>query len=216
MSSRLCNIDLIAPTTAQLHEVAVPEFEHVRTGPNAGLKGRTMGYFMLGTAGMGVATGARDIVAQFLDSLNPALDVQASRIEVDLKPIPKGSRYLKRIIFVTNSPLCSLLINWFGKPVYIVHRTEEEIQAALSVDMSELRDPQADEQRRVINKPEWLIVVAACTHLGCTVLPRSGLYDGFFCPCHGAHFDTSGRSRSGTFSSFFWMDCLKLLTPLSF
>jgi len=94
------SLDPIAPATAQLHEIAVPAFEQVRTGPNAGLKGRTMGYFMLGTAGMGVATGARDMVAQFLDSLNPALDIQASRVEVDLKPIPKGSRYWKRIIFV--------------------------------------------------------------------------------------------------------------------
>jgi ubiquinol-cytochrome c reductase iron-sulfur subunit len=91
-------------------------------------------------------------------------------------------------------------VKWRGKPVFIRHRTEEEIQAARSVALDELRDPEADEARA--QRPEWLIMVGVCTHLGCIPLGQKpsdphGDYGGWFCPCHGSHYDTSGRIRKG-------------------
>ncbi len=121
-----------------------------------------------------------------IDSLNPSADVLAlSSTEVDLEPIETGQR---------------VLVSWRGKPVFISHRTKEEIEAAVSVPLDELRDPQPDSER--VQKPEWLVVIGICTHLGCVPLgtrpgePR-GDYGGWFCPCHGSHYDTAGRIRKG-------------------
>ena len=94
----------------------------------------------------------------------------------------------------------AVTVMWRGKPVFIRHRTPQEIEAARAVPLSELKDPQTDQAR--VTKPEWLIVVGVCTHLGCVPLgqkptdPR-GDYGGWFCPCHGSHYDTSGRIRKG-------------------
>ena len=84
---------------------------------------------------------------------------------------------------------------WQGKPVFVRHRTKEEIAAAEDVDITTLPDPQADADR--VENPAWLIMVGVCTHLGCVPLKESGDYDGWFCPCHGSHYDTSGRIRKG-------------------
>jgi ubiquinol-cytochrome c reductase iron-sulfur subunit len=122
----------------------------------------------------------------FIDSLNPSADVAAlSSVEVDLSPIPVGQR---------------ITVKWRGNPVFIDHRTEKEISEARSVDVSQLRDPQPDDAR--IQKPEWLIVVGVCTHLGCVPLGQGenserGDWGGWFCPCHGSYYDTSGRVRKG-------------------
>jgi ubiquinol-cytochrome c reductase iron-sulfur subunit len=89
----------------------------------------------------------------------------------------------------------SLTVKWRGKPVFIRHRTEEEIAEAQSVDLSKLPDPQTDASR--IKDPEWLIVIGVCTHLGCVPIPNAGDYHGWYCPCHGSHYDTSGRIRKG-------------------
>ena len=89
----------------------------------------------------------------------------------------------------------SVTITWRGKPVFVRHRTEKEIEEARSVPLSDLPDPQTDADR--VEKPEWLIVVGVCTHLGCVPLGYQGDYDGWFCPCHGSHYDTSGRIRRG-------------------
>ncbi|OAY69929.1 Cytochrome b-c1 complex subunit Rieske-3, mitochondrial, partial [Ananas comosus] len=82
-----------------------------------------------------------------------------------------------------------------GKPVFIRRRTEEDIKLANTVDLQSLRDPQPDAER--VKNPEWLIVVGVCTHLGCIPLPNAGDFGGWFCPCHGSHYDISGRIRKG-------------------
>lgn len=122
----------------------------------------------------------------FIDSMNPAADTLAlASIEVDLKPVQAGQ---------------SLTVTWRGKPVFIRRRTPEEIAAAASVKLAELRDPKEDKDR--VKKPEWLVLVGVCTHLGCVPIgqkatdPR-GDFGGWFCPCHGSHYDTSGRIRKG-------------------
>ncbi|MCB9947733.1 MAG: ubiquinol-cytochrome c reductase iron-sulfur subunit [Rhodospirillaceae bacterium] len=142
-------------------------------------------FLYLTTAAFG-AIGTLGFVWPFVDSMNPAADTLAlSSIDVDLSPIAAGQ---------------SITVTWRGKPVFIRHRTPGEILAAEETPVDELRDAQTDEER--VEKPEWLIVVGICTHLGCVPLgqkptdPR-GDYGGWFCPCHGSHYDTSGRIRKG-------------------
>ena len=122
----------------------------------------------------------------FIDSMNPAGDVLAlASIEVDLSEIEVGQ---------------SITVKWRGKPVFIRHRTQEEIETSINTAISDLPDPQPDNERAT--KPEWLVVVGVCTHLGCIPLGQKsgdskGEYNGWFCPCHGSHYDTSGRIRKG-------------------
>jgi len=142
-------------------------------------------FLYLATGAVG-AVGVVAAVWPLVDSMNPATNVLAlASTEVDLSPVAVGQ---------------SITVVWQGKPVFIRHRTETEIAEARDVDVSALRDPQSDADR-VIKAP-WLIVVGICTHLGCIPLgqkpgdPR-GDYDGWFCPCHGSHYDSSGRIRKG-------------------
>lgn len=142
-------------------------------------------FLLYATTAVG-AVGAALAAWPFIHSMNPAADVLAlSSTEVDLSPIEEGQ---------------AITVTWRGKPVFVRHRTAEEIEMAASVDVSELRDPQTDEER--VQKPEWLIAIGICTHLGCVPLgqkpgePR-GEWGGWFCPCHGSHYDTSGRIRKG-------------------
>ena len=88
-----------------------------------------------------------------------------------------------------------VIIKWRCKPVFIRHRTPDEIKEAENVDISKLRDPQADSDR--VQRPEWLIMLGVCTHLGCVPIGESGDFGGWFCPCHGSHYDVSGRARKG-------------------
>jgi ubiquinol-cytochrome c reductase iron-sulfur subunit len=142
-------------------------------------------FLALTAAGMG-AVGACSLAWPFVNSMNPAKDTLAlSTTEVDLTPIQKGQ---------------SVTVMWRGKPVFIRHRTEKEIAEAKDVEMSNLLDPQSDEER--VKKPEWLVLVGVCTHLGCVPTGQKtgetrGEYDGWFCPCHGSHYDSSGRIRKG-------------------
>ena len=132
------------------------------------------------------AIGSAFAIWPFIDSLNPSADVLASGIkEFDLSDIEKGS---------------SKTFKWRGKPVFIKHRTEKEINEARDVDLSKLKDPEKDEDR--VLKPEWLVVVGVCSHLGCIPLGQKGTdikgdFNGWFCPCHGSHYDSSGRVRKG-------------------
>jgi len=89
----------------------------------------------------------------------------------------------------------SSTVLWQGKPVFVKHRTKEEIDRERAVDLKQLRDPQHDDQR--IKRPEWLIVIATCTHLGCVPIAGKGNFGGYYCPCHGSHYDGSGRVRQG-------------------
>jgi ubiquinol-cytochrome c reductase iron-sulfur subunit len=84
---------------------------------------------------------------------------------------------------------------WRGKPIFIKRRTPEEIKEATNVNLKDLKDPEKDSERA--KNPEWLVMVGVCTHLGCVPLGDKGDYKGWFCPCHGSHYDSSGRIRKG-------------------
>ncbi len=135
-------------------------------------------YVASGAVGaVGVASAAWPLV----DQMNPSADVLAlSSVEVDLSTIPEAQ---------------TVKILWRGKPIFIRHRTADEIARAVADDDADLRDPQDDENRA--EKPEWLIMIGVCTHLGCVPLDQRGDFGGWFCPCHGSHYDISGRIRKG-------------------
>jgi ubiquinol-cytochrome c reductase iron-sulfur subunit len=156
------------------------------TGSHGSGEGETRRDFLLLATGAVGAMGAISAIWPFIDQMNPSADVLAlSSVDMDLSPIEVGQ---------------AVTITWRGKPVFIRRRTEAEIEAARAVPLDELRDPQTDESR--VKKPEWLIMVGICTHLGCIPLGQKpsdphGEYGGWFCPCHGSHYDTSGRIRKG-------------------
>jgi ubiquinol-cytochrome c reductase iron-sulfur subunit len=131
--------------------------------------------YALGVVGVGAA------VLPLIDQMNPDASVKAlSSTEVDVSEVSPGQ---------------SITVLWRGKPVFIKRRTEEEISKARDVDLKELKDPEKDEDRA--KNPEWLVMLGVCTHLGCVPLGDKGEYGGWFCPCHGSHYDTSGRIRKG-------------------
>ncbi len=143
------------------------------------------GFMQMFATSFGVIGGA--IAAwPLINSLNPAKDTLAlATVEVDIGDIPKGG---------------SKTVMWRGKPVFIRHRTEEEIKSAQEVDVASLTDKQSDEER--VKRKEWLVAIGVCTHLGC--IPQGqkptenrGEYGGWFCSCHGSAYDTSGRIRKG-------------------
>jgi len=144
--------------------------------------------FLKLVAGAGAAVGTGAIAWPMIDSMNPAADVLAlSSTTVDLSPIVAGQ---------------AITVVWRGKPVFVRHRTPEEIKSAQDVNVDRLRDPVADSARVKAGHAEWLIVVGICTHLGCVPLGNRptdtrGEYGGWFCPCHGSEYDTSGRIRQG-------------------
>ncbi|XP_011147434.1 cytochrome b-c1 complex subunit Rieske, mitochondrial [Harpegnathos saltator] len=114
--------------------------------------------------------------------LSPSRDMLAeSQLEVKLQNISEGH---------------VAIVKWRGKPVFIYHRTQSIIEQEKAVKLSELRDPETDDDR--VKRPEWLIVIGVCTHLGCIPIPNAGIISGgFLCPCHGSHFDAAGRIRKG-------------------
>ena len=131
--------------------------------------------YALGAVGVGAT------VWPLIDQMNPDASVKAlASTEVDISSIDRGQ---------------SITVLWRGKPVFIRRRTEEEIAKAKEVNLKELKHPEKDEDRA--KNPEWLVMLGVCTHLGCVPLGDKGEYGGWFCPCHGAHYDTSGRIRKG-------------------
>ena len=131
--------------------------------------------YALGAVGMGAA------VWPLIDQMNPDASVKAlASTEVDISGVEKGQ---------------SITVLWRGKPVFIRRRTEEEIAKAKDVKLEDLPHPETDEERA--KNPEWLVMLGVCTHLGCVPLGDKGEYGGWFCPCHGSHYDTSGRIRKG-------------------
>ena len=88
-----------------------------------------------------------------------------------------------------------MTFKWRGKPLFIRHRTAAEIEAEVSCDPATLRDPQSDSER--VKDPEWLVILGVCTHLGCVPIANAGEFGGYYCPCHGSHYDASGRIRKG-------------------
>ncbi|ABV73256.1 Ubiquinol-cytochrome c reductase, iron-sulfur subunit [Rickettsia canadensis str. McKiel] len=139
--------------------------------------------FMVLTASSVAVVGAACALLPLIDSLNPSADVLAlSSIEVDLSNIAVGQ---------------TVTVKWQGKPVFITNRTPDKIAAARAVKMSELIDPETDEARIKAGYDNWLVTIGICTHLGCVPLANQGEYDGWFCPCHGSQYDSSGRVRRG-------------------
>lgn len=137
--------------------------------------------FLYIATGAFAAVGAANIVWPLIDQMNPDASVKAlASIEVDLSEVEIGQ---------------SLTVTWRGKPVFIRHRTSQEITIAEETPIDVLKDPQTDDER--VQKPDWLIMVGICTHLGCVPLGEAGDFNGWFCPCHGSHYDTSGRIRKG-------------------
>jgi len=131
--------------------------------------------YALGAVGVGAA------MWPLIDQMNPDASVKAlATTEVDISNIGLGK---------------TITVLWRGKPVFIRRRTQEEISKAENVNLKELKDPQKDEDR--VKKSEWLIMTGVCTHLGCIPLGDKGDFGGWFCPCHGSHYDTSGRIRKG-------------------
>jgi len=140
--------------------------------------------FLYVATGAVAAVGAAATVWPLVSQMNPDASTIAAGapIEVDLTPIAVGQ---------------DIKVFWRGKPIYISHRTKKQIEDAQNVQISSLPDPQPDSARVKAGHDQWLVVVGICTHLGCIPIAHEGAYDGFFCPCHGSVYDTSGRIRQG-------------------
>jgi len=142
-------------------------------------------FLQLSTISLG-AIGTASFIWPFLKSMNPAEDTLAlGSTEVNIADIEEGQ---------------GITVKWRGKPVFIRKRTQEEISEAKAVKLEDLKDPAIDDDR--VKKDEWLVLVGICTHLGCVPLGQKitdmkGEYNGWYCPCHGSHYDSSGRIRKG-------------------
>ena len=151
-------------------------------------------FLYIATGAVG-AVGAASLALPLIDQMNPSASVLAlASIEVDLAPLAEGQ---------------SITVTWRGNPVIIRHRTAKEIEEAKAVNVGDLPDRLArnanlpegaeatDANRIVDGKEQYLVQMGVCTHLGCVPIGNEGEYEGWFCPCHGSHYDTSGRIRKG-------------------
>ncbi len=140
-------------------------------------------FLYIATGAVG-AVGLAAVAWPFVRQMAPSADVVAAGapVEFDLTPVPEGQ---------------IVKLFWRGKLIFIRHRTQKEIADAQNVQIGSLPDPQPDSARVKDGKAQWLVVYGNCTHLGCVPLGNSGAYGGWFCPCHGSVFDTSGRIRQG-------------------
>jgi ubiquinol-cytochrome c reductase iron-sulfur subunit len=140
--------------------------------------------FLFVATGAVAAVGAAATVWPLVSQMNPDASTIAAGapIEVDLAPIAEGQ---------------DIKVFWRGKPIYISHRTKKQIDEARAVPVSSLPDPASDQSRVKDGHDQWLVVIGICTHLGCIPIAHEGNYDGFFCPCHGSQYDSSGRIRQG-------------------
>jgi len=139
--------------------------------------------FLIIAAAAAGGVGAVGLVWPFVDQMNPSAEVLAlSTTEVDVSGVQPGQ---------------TITVIWQKKPVFIRRRTEEELATERAVDVGSLPDPQTDAERTKEGHEEFLVVLAACTHLGCIPKSEQGDYEGWFCPCHGSHYDASGRIRKG-------------------
>jgi ubiquinol-cytochrome c reductase iron-sulfur subunit len=140
--------------------------------------------FLYIATGAVAGIGAAATLVPLLGQMNPDASTIAAGapVEIDLAPIAEGQ---------------AIKVFWRGKPIYIDHRTKKEIEEARSVNVNSLPDPEPDDKRVKEGHDQWLVVIGICTHLGCIPLAHQGDYGGFFCPCHGSQYDTSGRIRRG-------------------
>lgn len=173
-------------------DIKVPDFDYYRKDSvkSASSKSRdsadsrrAFAYMVAAGSGLGAAYSGKAIVIDFISSMSASADVLAlAKIEVKMDDVPEGK---------------SATFKWRGKPLFIKHRTAEEIEKEQAVDLSTLRDPQHDNERVKAEAPEWLVLLGVCTHLGCVPIADQGEYGGYYCPCHGSHYDASGRIRKG-------------------
>lgn len=174
-------------------DLSVPDFGAYRIEPSKGkhnfhkrererkLERKSFYYTVTAGLGMGGVYCAKTFVTGIIGYVAPSANVLAlGATEVPLEGIPEGK---------------SMTFEWRGKPLFIRHRTQEEIDRESLVSMTELRDPETDDQR--VQDPKWLVVIGVCTHLGCVPIADAGDYGGYYCPCHGSHYDGSGRIRRG-------------------
>jgi len=174
-------------------DLQVPDYTDYRLKPSEGKidfhkrererKIQRKSFYYTVTAGIGVGGvyTAKSIVEGVVRYVGPSADVLAlGATEVPLDGIPVGK---------------SMTFEWRGKPLFVRHRTPEEIEREQAVNISELRDPETDDVR--VQHPDWLVVIGVCTHLGCVPIADAGDFGGYYCPCHGSHYDGSGRIRKG-------------------
>jgi len=171
-------------------DIQVPDFsayrrddvKDVRAKAGASSSNRVSFTYML--VGGGTVAGiysAKSIVTAFVSTMSASADVLAlAKIEIKMADIPEGK---------------SVTFKWRGKPLFVRHRTDDEVSKEGEVDMASLRDPEPDSVR--CKEPKWLVVLGVCTHLGCVPIADAGDYGGYYCPCHGSHYDCAGRIRKG-------------------
>lgn len=171
-------------------DIQVPDFTKYRrdvtkdpssVSADSDVSRKTFSYLMVAAGSTTLAYASKNIVGELVSSLSASADVLAlAKIEVKLDAIPEGK---------------SATFKWRNKPLFVRHRTQEEIDTELAVDISTLRHQEHDSERA--QKPEWLILLGVCTHLGCVPINGIGDFGGYYCPCHGSHYDASGRIRKG-------------------
>lgn len=174
-------------------DLQVPDFSDYRIAPSKGaanfhekererkLERKSFYYTVTAGCGIGGVYLAKAIVSTVIDYVGPSADVLAlGSTEVPLDAVPEGK---------------SMTFSWRGKPLFIRHRTDAEIAREEAVNVAELRDPETDAER--VQESKWLVVIGVCTHLGCVPIADAGDYGGYYCPCHGSHYDGSGRIRRG-------------------
>lgn len=143
---------------------------------------KAFSYFVVGGASAGLAVAGKNLVLPILTTMSASKDVMAAaNVEIDIGNLEEGD---------------AMTVKWRGKPLFVRHRTPAEIEEAVKVPLEELPDPELDEQR-YRGPQQYLVLLGICTHLGCVPLNGEGNYGGWFCPCHGSHYDTSGRIRRG-------------------
>jgi ubiquinol-cytochrome c reductase iron-sulfur subunit len=169
-------------------DLSAPDFSHYRhkdtlspESRDAGEARKSAAYAVTGASLLGLGVAAKGVVHPVVKQWAASADVLAmAKIELNVSEIPAGK---------------NLTVKWRGKPLFVRHRTEAEIASAADVDINTLRDPQHDSDR--VKDPNWLVVMGICTHLGCVPISHQGSFNGYYCPCHGSHYDTSGRIRVG-------------------
>mmetsp|Transcript_13688 Transcript_13688/g.29705 ORF Transcript_13688/g.29705 Transcript_13688/m.29705 type:complete len:245 (-) Transcript_13688:281-1015(-) len=174
---------LPAPKAPALHELGSVDhaFTDDRIDRIAEPERRAFTYLLLSGVRFAYASTARVLVVKFVSSMSASADVLAlASAEFDVSDVALGK---------------TITVKWRGKPVFIRHRTPAEIAGEAAVSLDFLRDEETDDERTL--QPEWLVVLGICTHLGCVPISGAGEFNGWFCPCHGSHYDVSGRIRKG-------------------
>jgi ubiquinol-cytochrome c reductase iron-sulfur subunit len=171
-------------------DIHVPDFSAYRRSalqnPHADSEGsapdrKMFTYLVLAGAAVPGTYFTKTVVQQFLMTMSASADVLAlAKIEIKLDQIPEGK---------------NMTFKWRGKPLFVRHRPSDEIAREQAVDPMSLRHQEHDNDR--VKRPEWLVLLGVCTHLGCVPVANAGDYGGYYCPCHGSHYDASGRIRQG-------------------